>query len=143
MATLQQAIDAIQDLMGALTGMRSAPDEPPEDMSVFPFCVAYASDGTWGGFGGAGGKKGLHTIIVEVHIQRSDLPRDVAAAMAYSESVANALIGDPTLAGTVDTIVGDITYTFGGLGWAQAPGSLPNTIGWRFQLVVKQQSAIT
>jgi len=47
MATLQSAIDEIQTEVRALSGIRSAPDEPPDQMGAYPFAVAYAGKGVW------------------------------------------------------------------------------------------------
>lgn len=143
MATLQQVIDAIQDDLGALTGIREAPDEAPENMNVFPFVVVYPSSGEWRS-DIPGNKIGLHTLTVELHVARKDLPRDIQKAMAYSESIPNTLLkavastsGD-LFASTISTF-DRITYTFGPLGWAGV-----DTLGFRFQVIgVKMQSAIT
>jgi hypothetical protein len=122
--------------MGALTDMREAPDEPPETIAVFPFAVAYAERGRWDSISAAWAIA-YHTIILEIHVSRKDLPRDIQKAMAYSESVSNALIGDITLNGTVDTIT-TISYIFGPLGWNEAP-----SIGWRYEIGVKQKQVIS
>jgi hypothetical protein len=143
MATLQQAIDAIQADLGALDGIRGAPDEAPESINVFPFVVCYPSSGEWRS-DIPGAKIGLHTITVELHVARKDLPRDIQKAMAYSESIPNALLkavattaGD-RFAGTIATF-DRITYTFGPLGW----GGM-ETFGFRFQISgVKMQSDIS
>jgi len=143
MATLQQVIDAIQDDLGALTGIREAPDEAPESMNLFPFVVVYPSSGEWRS-DTPGGKIGLHTLTVELHVARKDLPRDIQKAMAYSESIPNVLlktvatVGGDLFDGTIQTF-DRITYTFGPLGWAGV-----DTLGFRFQIVgVKMQSNIT
>ena len=143
MTTLQQAIDAIQDDLGALTGIRGAPDEPPEKITVFPFIVVYASSGEWRS-DVPGNKIGLHVITIEIHVARKDLPRDVEKAMAYSESIPNAMlkavatVGGDKFASTISTF-SRITYTFGPMDW----GDL-KTLGFRFRLEgVKMQSAIS
>lgn len=137
MATLPDAIARIQVLVRALGGIRGAPNEPPEKLNRFPFAVAFAGRGTWAGGSPAGEKRGLHTIIVELHVARKDLPRDVAAAMGYTESIPNTILNDPTLNGNVDA-VNEIRYTFGPLGWGTA-----ETLGFQFEIDVKQRSAIT
>ena len=136
MATLQEAIDRVQALVGALSDIREAPDEPPETMAVFPFAVAYALRGRWD-FPSASWAIGYHTIILELHVARVDLARDVQQSMAYSESIPNALIGDITLNSTVDTIT-SISYTYGPLGWGDV-----KTFGWRYEIEVKQKRAVT
>jgi len=137
MATLSNAIAQVQSLVRGLAGVRDAPDYPPEKASAFPFAVAYPGTGRWVGGAPAGEKRGLHTIIVELHVARKDLPRDVEGAMGYVESIPNAILNAPTLSGTVDT-VNEIRYTFGALNY----GDL-QTIGYRFEVDIKQRSAVT
>ena len=135
--TLQSAISAVQAIVGAISGIRKAPDYPPEQLNVFPFAVAYSGGGNWT-FGPAGDKRGLHNIVVEIHIQRKDLPRDVSTAMGYSDSIPNNLMKSPTLSGTCDTFAG-ISYTFGALNYGET-----QTLGFRFTITgVKIQSVIT
>ena len=47
MATLQDIIDQVQDEMESLPGVRAAPDEPPDQINVFPFVVTYADNGEY------------------------------------------------------------------------------------------------
>jgi len=135
MATLQEAITEIQALVGALTGIRKAPTAAPESASAFPFAVCYPESGHWERV--SDWKKGLHTVVVEVHVARIDLARDIASALSYSESLVNALLNAPTLGGKVDTIVGSISYKFGEMKYAGQP-----TLGWQFRVTFKQQSAV-
>ncbi len=58
--------------------------------------------------------------------------------MVYAESIPNAIMADPTLGGTVDTVVDPITYTFGAMEWAGL-----ETIGYSYEIVVKIQETIT
>ncbi len=134
---LQDAIAAVQVLVKTISGIREAPAYPPEQLELFPYAVAYSGGGVWE-FGPAGDKKGLHNIVVELHIQRKALARDVSAAMAYSDSIPNILMKNPTLSGTVNTFQ-SISYTFGPLGY----GGI-ETIGFKFTISnVKMQTAIT
>ena len=137
MADLQHAIAYVQDLMEQIEGIRAHPDYPPEQLNVFPFAVAYSGGGLWE-FGPGGTRKGLHTIVLEIHVARKDLPRDTQAAMAFSDTVPNVLLANPTLGGNVSTF-GQIRYTFGPLGWG---GEV--TYGFRFFIEnVKMETAIT
>ena len=138
MATLQDAIEAIQDVALTLSGVKEAPDYPTEAMNQFPFVVTYAASGTWERE--SDWKKGLHTIFAEIHVSRELLPRAIAQTMPYAETFPNALLNDPTLNGTVDTIVGEIRYTFGRLSLG---GNQDEHIGFRFEIQVKQQNGIT
>jgi len=136
MATLQDAIEAIQTHALALSGMKEAPSYAPEKLSDFPFAVSFPGRGSWGRV--TDRKKGLHTIITEIHVARKDMARDLKLVMPYSELFPNAVLGDPTLGGDVDTVI-EMRYTFSALNWDEET----QTVGWRFETDVKQQSALT
>lgn len=138
MSTIQDAIAAIQDVAGGLTNMKEAPDYAPDSINVFPFTVSYPERGRWGGLGGKTAKTGIHTIVSEIHVARPDLPSAIQSAIGFCETFPNALLADPTLAGTVQTIVDEVTYEFMGFEYAGI-----KTVGWQFRITVKQISAIT
>ena len=123
--TLQAAIAATQVIVAAVTGIKQAPQYAPEQISEFPISIAYAGPGN-AGFGPGGGMKGLRSIIIEIHVSRLDLPRDLQEVMGFADSVPLALLADPTLGGTCSTFE-QIDYDFGPLGY----GSM-ETIGFRF-----------
>lgn len=132
MSTLQQAIANLQTIIGAIPGIRQAPDTAPEKITQFPFAVAYPESGSIDLRSG-GWYKGLHTIVLELHVARKDLPRDIATAMPFIESIPAALDANPTLNGSVDTIVSPVNYQFQELGWE---GDVI-TLGFRFNIQVK------
>jgi hypothetical protein len=137
-STLEAAITQIQTYALTLSGIRAAPAKPPDAVNVTPMAITYPRSGNWEGPSGAW-KNGLQTVIVEILIPAKDLPRDVATLMPYAESLPNILLKNPTLNGTVDCIVGKIAWTFGNLGeWA---GVMMR--GWRFEVTVKMQTALT
>jgi hypothetical protein len=130
-------VSAVATIVRGVSGVRGAPAAVPEDIAAYPFAVTYASGGVWE-FGPAGDKKGLHSVTVELHVARKELPRDVAKAMPFGDTIPNALMRDPTLGGTASTF-GRIRYSFGPLGW----GGM-DTIGFRFVLEdIKVLSAIS
>jgi|SRR3972149_1088633 len=138
MATLQDAIAYVQTLVHQIQGIRAAPAYPPEDMSIFPFSVAYAGGGNWEFGPGALVKKGVHIITLEIHVARQDLSRDATEAMQFSDSVPNILLKNPTLGGNISTFT-NIRYTFGPLGWNGG-----KTFGFRFFIEgVKMETEIT
>ena len=125
---LQNAILQAQLYMRTLPGIVNAPPYPPEQMSDFPFSVAYSGGGNWE-FGPAGDKKGLHVINVELHFAREDLAKDAESAMVYSDSVPNLLMSRLRLDKWGNTIsaFNNIRYTHGSMGWNGAP-----TYGFRW-----------
>lgn len=137
---LEDAVRASIRLVGTIPGLRGAPNEPPEKITVFPFSLAYPFEGE-AAVHSRGNRVDLHTIVVEIHTARKDLPRDVAAIVPYGQLVLDlfldpANIGLPDAAGasTVSTIVMPIRYRFGPLGYENV-----RTLGYRFELDVKIQ----
>jgi len=124
---LQTAIAALQAKVGAVAGIKNAPDYAPDSINEFPFSVAYAQSGTFENVSLSFGKA-LHTLVVEIHVSRKDLKTAIQNVMSYGDSVPAAILADPTIGGSVSTFR-DITYTFGPLNWGTT-----DTIGFRFQI---------
>lgn len=136
-ATLLDVVAAIQAHALAV-GARGAPVAPPEAISQFPFSTCYAAEGSISS-NDASFKTGLHTFLCEIHFSRQSLPAAITAATPYIETMAARLLADPTLGGTVSTIVGSITYTFGYLDWG---GVAEVHIGPQFRITVKMQGTL-
>ena len=118
-------------------GIRKAPDSPPDKLSHYPFAVAYPGTGTITKMS-SGWKKGLHTIILEIHVARKDMARDVATLIDYEDSLMDLLWTDSNsgLNSTVDTIT-EVRFQFGALDYDDIP-----TIGWRFEIDLKIQDTV-
>jgi hypothetical protein len=138
MATLQEAINQIQAEVKAISGIREAPEVPPEGMDHFPFAICFARTGEYT-IGPAGVMTGMHTIVLELHVVRKDLTRDIPAAMKYAKSIPLAILValmNRTL--TAISTMERIRYEFGPLGWGAT-----ETIGFRFYIDgVKTQDTI-
>ena len=128
----------VQSLAADITGIRDAPDYPPEQLNVFPVSVCYPASGEFRS-GPAGLMKAIHNLVVEIHIARKDLQRDVENVLPYGESLAAAILADPTLGSTVDTVQADVglTYTFGAMAWGRQA-----TVGWRITIPIKIPSVL-
>lgn len=140
MATLQGAIDQIQAVVGAVSGIKAAPDEPPDQINFFPFAVCYARTGRYS-IGPPDTMHGIHVLWLEIHVARGAdrLDNDVAKAMAFAKSVPDAIFG-AYKAGTLTAleVIQGISYEFGPLDWGGAP-----TLGFRFIIEgVKTQDGI-
>jgi hypothetical protein len=90
MTTLTTVLTAIQTAMGALSGIKFAPDYPPENAADFPFVTTYV-DTFRGVLKPAGDFTMLYNIRVELHVAKKDLPEDIQHLLAYPEIVANCL----------------------------------------------------
>ena len=125
MATLQDAVKGVMDLVAEVSGIRDAPEYPTDSIKIYPFAVGYARTGRFE-FGVQGEMKGMHDIVVEVHCARAHLRSAVEAAMDFSDAVPAAIMADQTLGGNVDTFE-MVTYEFGALDYGGQ-----QTIGFRF-----------
>lgn len=142
MGTQLQVIQAVMDIVGAVTGIREAPDYPPEQLSDFPFAVAFPGEGTHS-FGVPGERLFLGNVILEVHVSRASLPLAVENVIGFGDTIPNALMnftaaGNLPLNGTCDTFE-NVTQTFGELNWGDT-----QTLGYRFTITnIKARSNLT
>ncbi len=100
-AGLAGAIEAIQSALATVPGIRSAPPWPTEGGGVqYPFAATYPQSGTVTS-GPLPLLRAVHNLVVDVHINRVDMGRDVQTLTALIEPVSAALLADPLLGGTV------------------------------------------
>lgn len=138
MPTIADAIDYIQTtIISNLSGIRKAPNRPPEKLSHFPYFVCFPQQGVIERDYSAGYQKENHTLIGELHVARKDLPRDVSGTIPFLRSITSALQDDPTLGGNVNNL-GNIDYSFSTLNWSDE-----KTIGFQFTIPVTQSPTLT
>lgn len=108
--TLDDCFKAIQDIVGRVDGVRSAPEYATDKIPsgiwsmIFPGNGEYSNDPS-------GVMKGLHSPNLLVVCPRVDLNKTLAKLIPLGDKVAAALHNEPTLLGTADTF-GTISYTF-------------------------------
>jgi hypothetical protein len=130
MPTLVQICEGVQDIVGALAGIRIAPDVPTDQAvggDVTAFC--YPGIGTFELIA-KGREKGTHTLHLYVITPRRNLRTDWARIIALGDTIPRALLGDVTLGGTTLHIA-QIRYTYGQLEWGGQ-----QELGWLFELEV-------
>lgn len=103
---IDNATARIQDLVATMTGItiKSAPDYPIENLDPLPMCIAFAGGGQFH----AVNKTTLlnfPVINVEFHFSRVNLKQMQQQMNAVAFEFPKLLAGDPTLNGTVQTIV--------------------------------------
>jgi F0F1-type ATP synthase membrane subunit c/vacuolar-type H+-ATPase subunit K len=130
--TIELAIANIQTKMLALSGMKAAPNVPPEGTAVFPFAVCYERSGEMI-LHSAGFAQDLAVIWAEIHVGRGLLGPAITQAMAFRDPFQVALMNDPTLGGTVSNFT-TVRRTFGLLSWGGV-----ETIGYRWEIGLKMQ----
>lgn len=86
--------DAITELLRRcnkeVAGLRRVPTEPPETNADFPFLVGFPGPGTYYS-GPPGVLKGLHGVVLELHIKRRDLAESYDDVMALVDEIPQAI----------------------------------------------------
>lgn len=117
-------------------GSAEAPTQATEANFGFPFSIVYPDEGVIIGEAGLG-MRNLDTLIFDFHVARQLLPADIAVAIAFFEKFNPLIIADPTLGGTVETMItdGNFRWKFGVLKYASV-----ETIGYRYWFPIKRRS---
>jgi len=104
--TIDNAIARLQDLVQECTGVtiKSAPDYPIENADPFPFSAAYLSAGNFR-FTNASMTHIFPTLTLEIHFSRINIKNTYQNINAIALELPRRLAKDPTLNGTVSTIV--------------------------------------
>ena len=137
MATRQDVVGAIQDIVFNLAGIRDAPDYPPEQINMPPTAVTYAASGTFKEASLAA--PGCYEVTPQVYVlllylPMKDLPRDVETLAPFVDSIPVALLNNQTLNGTVSAI-NEVRYQFVNAEW----GGIPMR-GYRFEIDVTSKA---
>ena len=143
MAVLQNAIDRIAVLVGAVPGVRVAYNYPPDQIpSSGIFAIIYPYSGRWE-FNTTLEKRGVHEVAIDVLTPHKDTAYALKILSPMIDSIPNAVMADisvtnDVLGGTIDTFE-NIRYEQITLDWAGQP-----YIGFRFYVEgVKIRTAIT
>jgi len=104
--TIDNAIARLQDLVQACTTLtiKSAPDYPVENADPFPMSVAYLSSG-YARFTNASTTHIFPTLSLEVHFSRVNIKNTYQNINAIALELPRRLAADPTLNGTVSTMI--------------------------------------
>jgi hypothetical protein len=141
MSLLKNTVAEIIDELQTIPGIRYAPDELVENNNdQFPFAVVYPLSGYFNTFTTSAQMKGMHSINIELHVARKDLPRDFATVMDLIDEIPYQLMKLRHDSGlTHMATFGNIEYSFGPMEWAGV-----NTIGVTYTITeVKVERNIT
>lgn len=142
------ALSTITDVNGNSVTLRSAPDYPVDNVEPFPFSLAFLAGGSF-----RLTNRTIHhnfpTVAVEFHFSRVNIHQAELQARAVAVEFPQRLAGDPTLDGTVSTIVGgadsDIPYINRPFVWREQTATQPAIISQmiRFDIPLKLLKAPT
>lgn len=104
--TIDNAIARLQDIVQECTGVtiKSAPDYPIENADPFPFSAAYLKSGT-AKFTNASTTHIFPVLTLEIHFSRVNIKNTYQNINAIALELPRRLAKDPTLNGTVSTII--------------------------------------
>lgn len=128
--TSRAVVQAIAAKARAITGMRAAPDNPPDSIAVYPFAVTYFFRGSWYGADASWGE-GKATYACDVHLARTpDTGRQLETFAEMPRTLALAILSDETLGGAC-TSVTDVRCQFTRMGYSGI-----ETTGYHFEIDV-------
>lgn len=90
MATLQGAIDEIIDELADVEGIQRAPDDPEQQIVVWPVAMAYASESV-SVLDASNTKKDLHDITIAVLMPLVSLPHAVQITLPMFDRITEVL----------------------------------------------------
>jgi len=104
--TIDNAIARLQDLVQECTTLtiKSAPDYPIENADPFPMSVAYLSAGDFE-FTNASMTRIFPVLTLEIHFSRVNIKNAYQNINAIALELPRRLAKDPTLNGTVSTMI--------------------------------------
>ena len=109
---VDKAINAIQNLALEIQpiNIKAAPDYIPESAAVLPLAATHITGGT-GSADDATQARLLLNINCDIHIQRDNIAFAYRQTNSIIPDFLQRLAGDPTLDGTVQTIIFPVTVT--------------------------------
>jgi len=124
MSVIDLAIARLQTLALACTlsstdatiMLKAAPEKPAEDATVLPIAIAHIGPGE-GTAANATALKFMPTVYVDVHFSRVSMRYTYGLIDEFVVQYMKRLAGDPTLNGTVDTIVFPVSWSLGAAEW--------------------------
>jgi hypothetical protein len=118
MSIVDTAITRLQAIAMACTDVtiKAAPDKMSEDAFMLPMSLCYISGGT-GSVDDRTTARLLLTVNVDIHFSRLSLKQSYTQMQALIPEYLKRLAGDPTLAGSVDTINFPVTVLVSPYEW--------------------------
>ena len=111
MSTLQDAVEALQTVLGTVSGIRSAPLYVPDSIGDYPIAISAPNAGEVV-FEAERGRLALHEIVTWVLVAQVGTEYSLEAVIPFADRIPAAVGADITLGGVVSTI-GGVSYTFG------------------------------
>ena len=118
MSIIDDAIVKLQAHALALStiNVRGAPAYPTDDATILPLVITHITEGTVMADSATNARL-LYTIAVDFHVSRISMRSAYTDVDKIIPEFSLRLAGDPTLGGTVDTIVFPFSFSVSGAMW--------------------------
>ena len=118
MSAVDSAIARLQDIVQSCTDttVTSAPDYPIEDATSLPLAITHITDGTGNADNATTAQLNLN-LSVDVHFARVNIKDAYTRINKIIPEFLCRLAGDPTLNGTVDTIIFPVAVSVAPAQW--------------------------
>lgn len=125
--TIQDAIEAIQDIVSGITGIKYAPDYATGALGNTPAAIVLPARGhaEMADLGGA--LDNTVTLTLLVMVPHKDTANSIKNIIGYGDTVRNALVLKAPLDGV--WVVETLDWEFGPIGWQGA-----DYLGWTFTI---------
>ena len=138
MNTVATIIAAVQDVVAAVTGIRTAPDIPPDQIAGGGVvALVYPASGRFRVIASPDREEGLHTLHLMLATPYANMRTDWARIIGLGDTVPRALLNAGTMTATIIQI-NECRYTFGQLEWGGQ-----QMFGWMFEIDVLLTGALT
>lgn len=132
----EDVLAQVATIEAAIAGVGRAYEKPPEALSVLPAFVNVPLRGE-AEYSAGEGIKEINTLVAVVYVARGDSQTGEDKARPFVNLFADAIYTDPTLGGTVDTVI-TIRHSYGKVLW----GLSEWFIGIRFEVDFKMRRII-
>jgi len=129
---LDNIIKGVQDIVGAVSGIRCAPDYAPAKLPPGVSGIVLPANGTWNERPSMV-KQGLHNVNLFIMCPWADSQKVLTLIIPFGDLIAGALLNDRDLGGSCETYE-ELSYTFGPINWNAGPGMPADAIGFTFTI---------
>ena len=91
--TVTAALTAIAATVAGVSGVKTAPANPQENINEYPFALVYAMEGVQN-IGPIGARKVLFNVAIDLLTIRRDISIDMAILTPFLDSIPGALSGE-------------------------------------------------
>lgn len=110
--TINAAVLRLQAVVGAVAGVKSAPDYPPDKPAAYPFAIAYMGGGDFNSLRHSERlDRYVGNITLELHVSAQNMPSRVAEITPMIELIRDAIAADSRLNNTLSAPISSLNVS--------------------------------